>query len=105
MEKNLGVTFVLKLTWMEVIAKTKNSPKEYFSTFELVIKSQPLSEDARTFLKPNKTFEKEAQMYPLVIIDMANYVKKHISILFVNHEIEVLSTPKCYFKNYCITRT
>ena len=36
----------------------KDSSKEYVGTYQLIIKSQPLSEDARTFLLPNHTFEK-----------------------------------------------
>ena len=31
--------------------------------YHLVVKSQPQNEDARLFLKPSRTFEKEVQMY------------------------------------------
>ena len=36
-----------------------NFPKKY----HLIVKSQPQNEDARRFLKPSRTFEKEVQMY------------------------------------------
>ena len=40
------------------IFQSKETENEYIQTYQLVIKSQPLSEDARTFLQPNQTFEK-----------------------------------------------
>ena len=95
--KEFGSHFCSEVHSLEVSAKTKKSPKEYLDTFQLIIKSQPLSEDARQFLKPNRTFEKEVQMYSLVFKEMANYVKKQSFILYANHESEVLSIPKCYF--------
>ena len=36
--------------------------------YHLIVKSQPQNEDARRFLKPSRTFEKEVQMYGQVII-------------------------------------
>ena len=95
--KEFGSHFSSEVHSLEVIAKTKSTYKEYLDAFLLVVKSQPLSEDARTFLKPNRTFEKEVQMYSVVFLDMANYVRKQSFILYANHESDVLSIPKCYF--------
>ena len=38
--------------------QSKETSKEFVETYQLIIKSQPLSEDARFFLLPNHTFEK-----------------------------------------------
>ena len=45
----------------------KDSSKEYVGTYQLIIKSQPLSEDARTFLLPNHTFEKGTKKIKLIL--------------------------------------
>ena len=60
--KEFGSHFSLEVHSLEVIAKAKSLYKEYLDTFLLVVKSQPISEDARKFLKPNRTFEKEVEM-------------------------------------------
>ena len=44
--------------------------------YHLVVKSQPQNEDARLFLKPSRTFEKEVQMYGQVRKKNINVRKK-----------------------------
>ena len=36
---------------------------DFQKQYHLIVKSQPQNEDARRFLKPSRTFEKEVQMY------------------------------------------
>ena len=36
---------------------------DFLKQYHLIVKSQPQNEDARRFLKPSRTFEKEVQMY------------------------------------------
>ena len=98
--KEFGSHFCSEVHRVEVTAKRKSCYKEYLDAFLLVVKSQPLSEDARKFLRPNRTFEKEVQMYSVVFIDMANYVRNESFILYAHHESDVLSIPKCYFSRY-----
>ena len=37
----------------------RNHFKDRLQVFQLIIKSQPVNEDTRKFLQPNRTFEKE----------------------------------------------
>ena len=47
--------------------QSKDISKEFVETYQLIIKSQPLSEDARVFLLPNHTFEKgKVLFYPRI---------------------------------------
>ena len=44
-------------------AKLKINGESEVKKYHLIVKSQPQNEDARRFLKPSRTFEKEVQMY------------------------------------------
>ena len=86
-------------------------------TYQLIIKSQPTSEDARSFLQPNYTFEKglrynntinvvtflpflEVQMYSSVFVDMSNYVKSQGVLPSSYHESEIVDIPKCFYAHW-----
>ena len=60
--KNFGNHFCSEVNSLEVSVKLS---KECQETFQLVIKSQPSSEEARKFLCPRRTFEREVEMYSL----------------------------------------
>ena len=68
----------------------KDSSKEYVGTYQLIIKSQPLSEDARTFLLPNHTFEKGTKK---------NSAEKILSESFVLSFETQRNTISLYFEN------
>lgn len=64
--KEFGRHFCSEVHAVEVTAKVKvkegsNETEEVI--YHLIVKSQPQSEDARRFLQPSQTFEKEVQMY------------------------------------------
>ena len=60
-----GRHFCSEVHAVEVTAKVKleNGQGSEIVKYHLVVKSQPQNEDARRFLKPSRTFEKEVQMY------------------------------------------
>ena len=86
---------------VEVVARV--AEPDLFVTYHLIVKSQPQNEDARTYLQPSHTFEKEVkfwkllfnavcesmlfrtqvQMYGQVFHDMANFVRRE-SIVDLN---------------------
>ena len=98
--KEFGRHFCSEVHAVEVTVKLKDASKEFVETYQLIIKSQPLSEDARKFLQPNHTFEKEVQMYSTVFVDMANFVKKQGVIPFDYHESEIVDIPKCFYARW-----
>ncbi len=59
-----------------------------------MVKSQPQNEDARRFLQPSQTFEKEVQMYAEVFHDMANFVRKESVISLNCKDSEVIDVPR-----------
>ena len=71
--KDFGNHFCSEVNRLEVFVKLS---KECQETFQLVIKSQPFSEDARNFLSPSRTFEREVEMYSLVLPALANFVRQ-----------------------------
>ena len=98
--KEFGRHFCSEVHAVEVTVRAKDASKESVETYELIIKSQPLSEDARKFLQPNHTFEKEVQMYSTVFVDMANFVKKRGVIPINYHESEIVDIPKCFYTKW-----
>ena len=48
--------------------KSGETPKESVETYQLIIKSQPTSEDARFFLQPNYTFEKGIKSHNTMLL-------------------------------------
>ena len=95
--KEFGSHFSSEVHSLEVVTKRKGTEKEHLETFLLVVKSPPQSEDARSFLRPTRTFAKEVQMYSTVFSDMADFVRTESSIIYAKHPSDVLSIPKCYF--------
>ena len=69
--------------------------------YHLIVKSQPQNEDARRFLQPSQTFEKEVGMYGQVFHDMANFVRSE-SVVSVNwsRNDEVIEVPRCYYTKW-----
>ena len=68
--KDFGNHFCSEVNSLEVCVKFSKDCQE---TFQLVIKSQPMSEDARNFLSPSRTFEREVEMYASVLPALARY--------------------------------
>lgn len=65
-----GRHFCSEVHAVEVTAKVKvNGGDTLVTKYHLIVKSQPQNEDARRFLKPSRTFEKEVQMYGQVSIE------------------------------------
>jgi hypothetical protein len=62
-----GRHFCSEVHAVEVTAKLKINGESEVKKYHLIVKSQPQNEDARRFLKPSRTFEKEVQMYGQVI--------------------------------------
>ena len=93
-EKEFGNHFCSEVNRLEVTAKLS---KECQETFQLVIKSQPVSEDARKFLSPSRTFEREVEMYSSVLPALASFVRRESSLVAGELEAEVLAVPRCYF--------
>ena len=58
-----GRHFCSEVHAVEVTAKLKVNGDPVVKKYHLIVKSQPQNEDARRFLKPSRTFEKEVQMY------------------------------------------
>ena len=60
-----GRHFCSAIHAVEVTAKLKatNGGESTVRKYHLIVKSQPQNEDARKFLQPSRTFEKEVQMY------------------------------------------
>lgn len=58
-----GRHFCSEVHAVEVTAKLKINGESEVKKYHLIVKSQPQNEDARRFLKPSRTFEKEVQMY------------------------------------------
>ena len=63
-----GRHFCSEVHAVEVTAKVKAKDSNgdgasEVRKYHLIVKSQPQNEDARRFLKPSRTFEKEVQMY------------------------------------------
>lgn len=92
--KDFGNHFCSEVNRLEVSVKLS---KECQETFQLVIKSQPFSEDARKFLSPSRTFEREVQMYSLVLPALANFVRQESSLVKGELDSDVLPIPRCYF--------
>lgn len=70
-----GRHFCSEVHAVEVTAKVKLNGEGGGSEvrkYHLIVKSQPQNEDARRFLKPSRTFEKEVQMYGQVYIIREN---------------------------------
>ena len=65
-----------------------------------MVKSQPQNEDARRFLQPGQTFEKEVAMYGQVFHDMANFVRKESVISLNCKDSEVIDVPRCYYTRW-----
>ncbi len=63
--KELGRHFCSEVHTVEVTAKVGGLDSQQ-RVYHLVVKSQPQDEDARKFLQPGQTFEKEVQMYAQV---------------------------------------
>ena len=69
--------------------------------YHLVVKSQPSNEDARKFLQPSHTFEKEVQMYGTVFHDMATFVRANSVICLDScKDSEVIDVPRCYYTRW-----
>ena len=92
--KDFGNHFCSEVNRLEVSVKLS---KECQKTFQLVIKSQPFSEDARKFLSPSRTFEREVQMYSLVLPALANFVRQESALVKGELDADVLPIPRCYF--------
>ena len=92
--KDFGNHFCSEVNRLEVSVKLS---KECQETFQLVIKSRPFSEDARKFLSPSRTFEREVQMYSLVLPALANFVRQESSLVKGELDADVLPIPRCYF--------
>ena len=92
--KDFGNHFCSEVNRLEVSVKLS---KECQETFKLVIKSQPFSADARKFLSPSRTFEREVQMYSLVLPALSNFVRQESSLVKGELDSDVLPIPRCYF--------
>ena len=88
-ENEFGRHFCSQVNSLEIGVKLA---KDQQKQFQLVIKSQP-PENARKFLTASRTFEREVEMYSLVLPDMASFV---LSVTACD-ETEVLPVPRCYF--------
>ena len=87
---------------VEVSAKIKNelTGKEEIKKYHLIVKSQPMNDDARRLLQPSHTFEKEVQMYAQVFHDMANYVRRESVITLNCKDSEVIDVPRCFYTRW-----
>jgi len=96
-----GRHFCSEVHAVEVTAKLKINGESEVKKYHLIVKSQPQNEDARRFLKPSRTFEKEVQMYGQVFHDMANFVRSE-SIVSLNccKDSEVIDIPRCYYTRW-----
>jgi len=96
-----GRHFCSEVHAVEVTAKLKTNSDTVVKKYHLIVKSQPQNEDARRFLKPSRTFEKEVQMYGQVFHDMANFVRSE-SIVSLNccKDSEVIDIPRCYYTRW-----
>lgn len=59
--------------------------------------------DARRLLGPSGTFEKEVQMYSLVLVEMAEYARNKSRVSLAEPESEILPIPKELFSNNQLT--
>ena len=89
-ENEFGKHFCSQVNSLELHVKSKDQLK----IIQLVIKSQP-PETARKFLTASRTFEREVEMYSVVLPDMASYVVSGASQDL--HPWDVLPIPRCYF--------
>ena len=89
-ENEFGKHFCSQVNSLEVHVKTKDEMK----IIQLVIKSQP-PETARKFLTASRTFEREVEMYSLVLPHMARYVVSGATC--GPDTCDVLPIPRCYF--------
>ena len=95
-ERNSGRHFCSEVHAVEVTAAVDGGERHY----HLVVKSQPQNEDARRFLQPGQTFEKEVAMYGQVFHDMANFVRKESVISLNCKDSEVIDVPRCYYTRW-----
>ncbi|XP_023334969.1 uncharacterized protein LOC111706347 isoform X3 [Eurytemora carolleeae] len=106
-----GRHFCSEVHAVDVYVKIKDESKEKEGSrermdgnkekiYKLIIKSLPQSEDARNFLQPSHTFEKEVQMYSTVFLDMASFVKSKTNIPLDSHESQVVDIPRCYYSRW-----
>lgn len=95
-----GRHFCSEVHAVDVTAKLRGGDST--EVFQLIIKSQPVNEDTRKFLQPNRTFEKEVQMYASVFVAMANFVKSQGIIHNNFHESEIVDIPKCYYTRWSL---
>lgn len=95
-EQEFGRHFCAEVHAVEVFAKINNEDIKY----HLIVKSQPQNEDARKFLQPSHTFEKEVQMYGQVFHDMANFVRRASVISLNCKDSEVIDIPRCYYTRW-----
>ncbi|QQP57243.1 Uncharacterized protein FKW44_002165, partial [Caligus rogercresseyi] len=58
------------------------------------------NEDARKFLQPSRTFEKEVQMYAEVFHDMASYVRRESIVCLSCKDSEVMDIPRCFYTKW-----
>ena len=93
-ESNFGSHFCSEVNSLEVVVKVS---KDCQKTFHLIIKSQPSSEDARKFLRPSRTFEREVEMYSQVLPALANFVRAESEWVTGDQESDILPIPRCYF--------
>ena len=92
--KDFGNHFCSEVNSLEVSVKLS---KECQESFQLVVKSQPMSEDARKFLSPSRTFEREVEMYSSVLPALARYTLAENKSVAGDHVSDILPIPRCYF--------
>ena len=101
-----GRHFCSEVHTVEVTARVKHEEhhhhhEEESRTYHLVVKSQPSNEDARKFLQPSHTFEKEVQMYGSVFHDMATFVRANSVICLDScKDSEVIDVPRCFYTRW-----
>jgi hypothetical protein len=98
--KDRGRHFCSEVHTVEVLAKLKDEEEGATRTYHLVVKSQPQNEEARRFLQPSQTFEKEVQMYSQVFVDMASFVRRESVISLNCKDAEVIDVPRCFYTRW-----
>ncbi|CAB4062005.1 unnamed protein product [Lepeophtheirus salmonis] len=98
--KEFGRHFCSEVHAVEVTAKIKENEEKKCKVYHLIVKSQSQNEDARKFLQPSRTFEKEVQMYAEVFHDMANYVRRESVVCLSCKDSEVMDIPRCFYTKW-----
>ena len=85
-----------RIKWIKFFQVKVSNGESEIRKYHLIVKSQPQNEDARRFLKPSRTFEKEVQMYGQVRFTKVykSFTKEENGIFFfislISHKVRKL---------------